>query len=287
MESSDARPYTRTVVRRPLRIVSVVALAFGCAAPPVPPYVPPDPVTRTYVISTMDVDGDYLATPPRAHGLDLDGMVGGDPALPCTGGMDYASMIDGAPGVDNEAGPAFAAIGSTLGPDGLDGLLRTEIQSGRSLVLEVSGIDDLVEDSSVEVRLWVVAAPPRGPEFDGPGLAPGQTFRRTTDLGGGPGLIVGGRLHGGEWTVPIAFDFQGRRIVLLVHDARITGDVSDGDGVALGELGGVLLVDEVTAMWMCTVCGPESDISPQADGRRCDGFSVGIGFTAVPALLTE
>ncbi len=230
------------------RAVDAAALALilcACASPE--PLRAPAPITLTFVLSTIDADYDDPTTPTRAHGMDLDGMIDGDPALPCTGAADFVGIRDGAAGIDDQLGLVLPNFTVMAGPEGVNGAFREAIQSGRLLVvIVVEDVDDLERDPSVRVRLTLAAAP-RGalPVPDGQGLAGGASFHATEDLGTMPGAIVDGRLETTASALPLLIIEMGAEIPVLLHDVRLTGELGSGARLERGELGGTLWVSEL------------------------------------------
>jgi hypothetical protein len=107
-------------------------------------------LTNTYVIAAM-LSATTDAT--TAFGFDLDPGASPPPSS-CTAAADFTDPYDATnTHVDNQLSSALPAIGSMLGPDGFDGMVRDQIERGQLLVvLEVSGIDSYVDDASVEVH---------------------------------------------------------------------------------------------------------------------------------------
>ncbi len=251
------------------------------------------PVTRTYVLSTMDVAVDDTVTPARSHGFDLDGLVDGDTAFPCTHAIDLVRRT-GESGIDNQFGSLVLPVLDSMVAGGIDESIRLAIQDTTvAVVIEVSGIDSFSDDPSVRVRV-LLAAPPGGAlvEADGAGLASGQVLDETMDLGSTSGRIANDRLESALAALPFRLQVMGTTLEYALHDARLSADVSSGGSLRDGELGGAILVADLVncAFLECptvevieTLAAP--DLGPDATGAHCSGISMGAGFEAVTAVL--
>jgi len=279
---------------------------------------PPDagrPTTTelTLVIASFQQRPDAV---DRAFGVDLDGADGnpvGAPAGGCQDQPDGVSPITGAHGVDN----ALAARRDVeiVASDGLDGMLRDQIASGSVLVaIRITDVDDFVDDPSVAVHLARVAATGSTPAPSGvcsqdadrasclsdaasacswsdvmgrcSGIAAGQSFTETGDLGTFSGSIEGGRLH----TLFDVLPLIGGSFSIVLHGGSLTGAIS-AHGIVEGELAGWLLVDEVEAAFARAGSSVDirssglADLQPEADPTICDAISAGLGFAALTAVL--
>ncbi len=248
--------------------------------------------TRAYVVSILD-SGEGATDFEFAFGFDLDGMVDGTAGLPCTAAPDFTSSVTGDVGVDNQFSTIFPTLGTML-PGGIDGAFQEQIQSGALLlVVEVSRIDSFTSDPFVIVHLARATLPSSATiVLDGPGLAAGQTFVETTDLGVFVGSITAGRLGArSDATVPISFGFGP---ALAVRNLVLGARLSDTGGLTEGELGGLVSVDDLVTSIMTVIDGvdratiealTQPDVDPDSTGEHCDSISLGLGVQAVRAIL--
>jgi hypothetical protein len=276
-------------------------------------------VRRSYVIATLRTGSDLPTG--QGVGLDLDGMVGGDPSRPCTTAPDLVSAVSGHEGVDNQMQPHWAML-AVSNEDGVDGAYRDLIEGGTWLV--VVTIDDLNSynnDDAIRVGLRVVrtldgslplpsdacaahadaesciadtwsACSWSAAHASCSGIAAGQTFATVQDLGTFTGTIVGGRLLAGtSGELPIAIPAPANDTA-RIHDVQITAHVTQ-DALIGAELGGTYLVHDVLDLAgmfgggdLATVeSWSMPDLLPDATGAHCAGISVGFAFGAIAAVV--
>jgi hypothetical protein len=112
------------------------------------------PMTRTYVISAIDAEGD-ATMPDSAYGFDLDmadGLPAGAPADSCQGQTDFTSLVGGAPGVDNQLASVVSLLNGVV-TGGVNGAITTQINGGKVLLmLEISEINSFTTDPAIRVH---------------------------------------------------------------------------------------------------------------------------------------
>ena len=270
---------------------------------------------HTYVVGLILTATNDGAT---AYGFDVDHMHDGMPGS-CTDAADFVDPYDATnSSVDNQMSTALPTLGGMLGPDGADGAIRDQIESGAFLlVLEVAGIDSFLDDPAVTVHVvlartqtaarpsvsTVCAAHADSASCTGDvpnacawsisalacsGIASGQTFRTQMDLGTAAGSIANGRLAAVLDVLPLTLG----RIVLPLHTAHVIGRITPT--TLTGELGGSVLVSDIIATvaalgLMIDLGTLESffspDLAPNAGGSHCAAVSAGLGYTAIAATL--
>ena len=252
----------------------------------------PDPVTHTYVISTISIPE---ATGTMAAGFNLDGMVSTGEGTTCVDlSPDYTSTNDMEEGTDNGLASLLPTLAMLVGGP-LDETLQAQIVDGSFLLLmEVSDINGFNNDDSVMVQLYIGSVPGGGaPMIAGATLAPGQAFDGMAIGTPQTGSITGGRLTVATPLLTLAIDTGDFMIDLPIRTAQIRADIS-ATGLGNGAIGGSLRVEDIaTAAEMImpflgyTVrggLGGVADRQPQAaDPTTCDALSVGILFNAVSA----
>lgn len=178
-------------------------------------------------------------------GFNLDDRVSDGGDRDTCGKMDYVSP-DGTEGVDNQLAtlvPLFEGIG--IGA--LEGLVQNSIKEGGLLImLETSGVDDEIDDPSVDVTLrFGQGTPLLG--TDGL-LLSGQTFHPSPDaevITVGNAKLEGGVLSGGPFEAVLPVVVFGIKYVLPLHNARLTAVPTYDGGLTDGLLGGEVAIDDL------------------------------------------
>lgn len=298
--------------------------------------------TLTYVLSSMTIDDTAASTyagfnhdglfstdtTPRscdhadqASSLDRDqncptAMLGADGRCSSSAGCAAGAGCQG--GVDNQLPTIADAVVTVVGMD-----LRSEIQRRISaselvFVLRVTNVDDLVEDPSVELKVYQAwptfttgctgVLPDRQYVVQQGSLLPGATSLSMARFAV-PGSIRGGRLYpstGGVLTLPVAvgvnIDVRGSLLRANVTDTALSagnlGGYSSGsafyDAVvgmnpSLAAVAGVFVGGSVdledplptpgSAMGLCSNTG--------ARPPRFGNVGIGARFTAVRATLLD
>lgn len=253
-----------------------------------------DPVTRTYVVSTISIP--EATTDGRAAGFNLDGMVTDGSGTDCVGASpDYISTNDMEPGTDNGLATLVPTLAMLLGGGSLDATIQEQITEGSLILLmEVSDINSYNNDTSVSVQLFLGEVPGGGaPMTSGSGLAPGQTFTSTMALGSPvTGAIESGRLRVTTPLLMLNIATDDFTVGLPIRMAQVRANITE-TGLTNGAIGGGLNVEDLAVaaeMIMAglgdtvrSVLGGVADLNPTADPMVCDSLSVGILFTGVEA----
>jgi hypothetical protein len=201
-------------------------------------------------------------------------------------------------GVDNQ----LVELGSLL--DGfLD--LQGSVNAGDLLLLvEVSNVENLVNDPCVDVAL-LLASVPAGSilEHDAEGrLAPGQAFEidpSSYDEFGSPrmaakGLIEGGRAYVGPMQLELLFPVEEGQSTWPLDEAQLAFNMAAGH-LGVGILGGGLHVDDLLTSvggllpddfppeTVRSFLEPLMDLNPDANNANCDSVSMAFSFAAVGA----
>ncbi len=255
---------------------------------------PAPPVSRTYVVSTIDT-GEDGTDPTMAFGFDLDMMIDGAVGLPCTAAPDFTSAVTGDPGVDNQLSTVLPTLGMMLA-NGVNGAIQEQIQGGTLLLMfEVGDINSFTNDSSVTVHILLGMVPAGATIMtSGTGLVADQTFTTMMDIATVTGSITAGRLSAMTTTLPLSFAVMGSNITLTLRNVVIGGRISDGGGFAGGEFGAIVAVTDVVTLAAMFIAGVDlatvealamPDIMPDATGDHCASISAGLGFETVSATL--
>lgn len=103
-------------------------------------------------------EGPALLTLQGTHpvpGLDLDGSLDADTRRSTVCPHEEFMSVDGKPGVDNQFWRTFGCIRGFQKGDGIDLYTPLAIRTGSlTILMEVMGLDDRVNDPEVEVRIY-------------------------------------------------------------------------------------------------------------------------------------
>jgi hypothetical protein len=275
---------------------------IGCGGDDVPPVETMDPVTRTYVLSTIsipEVMGSGAAA--TAAGFNLDGMVSTGTGSTCVDlTPDYLSLNDpGETGVDNALAGLVPTLEMLIGGEGLDATLQEQITEGTLLIMmQVRDINSFTNDSSIQVQLYLGSVPGGGaPGITGSTLTPGQAFTGMPVGTVQTGSIVSGRMRVSTPLLTIGINTDSLMLDLNIRSAQVRATIRT-DSLSNGAIGGALRVEEIAdaaeaimpglRATVLSVLGGVADLEPQAaDPLTCDSLSTGILFTAVSATLAE
>ncbi|MBU6160784.1 MAG: hypothetical protein KGO50_06655 [Myxococcales bacterium] len=224
----------------------------------------------------------------RVPGIDLDDRVSDNrDALGCF--QADATAPDGTPGVDAAFSTLLPAL-EAVGGDAIEGLVQSAINMGELLLaMEVTGLDDPLNDDCVQVRISRGAGVP-SLGTDGLLLA-GQTYER--DPEGPESLITGatirnGVLEAGPFELALPLQVFDRFILFNVRQARLKVQVTQG-GDWEGVMGGAVLISEIeqvaqdagetVSAVLQTIVGQAADLLPNEAGV-CQALSVALVFNA-------
>ena len=256
-----------------------------------------------YVLSFMDLaapaeGGDPMVT----AGFDIDNRVSDSTDVSSCRKEDYTSPPpESTPGVDNQLGPLLASAEDTFH---IRANLEANVQSGAILVLlEVRGVDDLVNDDRVEVDAYVGLLPAgvSAPMLDAMGhITAGQTFdvdamsaaADMTALITLRGSIEDGRLAAGPGDFTMSLPLADTRVTFEAKSAHIAFDI-DATTLSDGVVGGALDVDDTVAA-MEGVMGfdaatarllleTNADLDRDDAAMECQSISIALAFEGVDA----
>jgi hypothetical protein len=262
--------------------------------------------TYTYVVSVLDFAVTDAIT-GQTPGFNLDWCNTTDGGNTGCGHMDRSYDVDQngtleGPelGVDSQLSEVAGILGGFLP-------LQSAVDDGELLLLVViSGVHDLQDDSCVEVTL-LRGEVPEGVtlEHDSNGrIAPGQAFAvdpASYDATGEPlqraqGVVRNGRLFMELTTflLAIAVD-DGVEFRITLHEAQAAFELSAAQlsvGVVAGSLDVDTFSDSVGSFWpefppetVRSFVEPLADLNPDEDNANCDQISAGLVFAAVDAEM--
>ena len=244
------------------------------------------------VISLLNLQGTVDGA--QAMGFDLDGQVteAGDPAS-C--GHGDLNGLAGEPGVDNQFALVWDIIQPLVGVQ-VNALLLEAINEGRFLLMiELSDVDDLVNDANVTLRLL------RGrldPQVSASGhLLPSQTYGVDPDFPVSEvtgAAIVDGVLEAGPVQVRVPIEIFDANFVLPIEGGRVRVRIDPETGAMDGVLGGTVHVGEMMAELLSTGAAAEAELvrpfmENNADmdkmGDTCQRLSAAFGFSATAGFV--
>jgi len=232
-------------------------------------------------------------------GFDLDGRVStaGDDE-----GCGHADLVDpnGVPGIDSAFSGMVPALEATEAA-AVEGLIQDSIQNGQLLLLvEISGVDDPLNDDCVDVRVLRGAGTPMigtdGVLLDGQtfGVLPGTTPAELTCV-----PLVDGAVHAGPFALTL--DFQVLDVALSFHmtGASIHLQLAPDGRTATGYFGGSVPTSDILAIiedqagdlaeiadLVIGLVNAAADLEPNEEGT-CDALSVVFDYGGVEAFVGE
>lgn len=268
--------------------------------------------TLTYVVSVLQIPEESGGTAP---GFNLDRRDSGpDGSSSSTADceeyqVDFTSVLEpGHIGVDNVLSILVPTMESLMDPDMcggstdgcVDRMIAQSIANGALLLLiEIAGVDSVVNDPDVTVGLYLGEVPGGGsPVLDATGrLAPGQTFATVSPIGVPVRSdIFLGRLRVLPGTITLPMGMAGLPLPGSIARAELRADVAL-DGLSNGNLGGSTPVSWFVAEaernepgigpTVQSILEAYADIEPTADDPLvCADLSSGLLLSAVPATRT-
>jgi hypothetical protein len=267
---------------------------FACHPAPDDPAVA-DPETRAIVMSSLGFGRRDDAG--VAWGFDVDHHVSeaGDDE-----GCGHADLVDadGLPGIDS----AFSGIVPALEASeagAVESLVQDSIENGELLLLvELSGVDDPLNDDCVDVRVVRGAGTPLI-GTDGT-LLDGQTFAaapgtRPATLTCVP--LVNGSVRAGPFELPLDLQVLDVALTFGLRDTWLRLDLSEDGRIGWGYFGGavptsdiLVIVDEGDladiAPLVRGLVNAAADLEPNDEGT-CDALSIVFEFGAIEAFVHE
>lgn len=259
--------------------------------------VPVDTPTDPMCDGAGALDQAYLISALRiapvldgvSEGFDLDG-----PDADGCGAADFVHP-DGTRGVDNAFGTLLPALAVTEAA-AIEPLANEAIRQGNLLVtLELSDLDDVLDDPCVDVDVGRAAGPPML-GTDGMVLW-GQTLDRSGDAA----YITSGEQESGSLTtdldLTLPIEFFGIALEIELQDGALRIDQRpDGSvgGVLAGGLDIAYVIEVATlenvdpglAAILDSLLGGAADLAPDADGA-CTQVSLTLTFDAVPVFFFD
>ena len=245
------------------------------------------------VVRTMRIVGE--SEPGIAQGFDLDERVSeADDADTCR----HGDLVDpeGRAGIDNQLAIIWPLIEPVIG-EAVHALLQGAINEGRVLIImELVGVDDLLNDDDVTLNVYRVTAVPEVGTF---GLiSPDQTFYYDYD---GPlstvehAAIVDGEVVAGPVEIQIPLQILDLNYVATVYRGQVRLQIRE-DGSFEGVIGGGFDV----AVWLETLFDTNAEaearlVAPvfeaNADMEKVDGvctkISVAFKFEGATAFVVR
>ena len=229
-----------------------------------------------------------------AIGFDLDGKVSEEGEEESCGHGDLASL-EGTAGIDNQFAKVWDIIEPLVGEQ-VNALLLEAINEGRFLlVIELSEVDDLINDNDVTLTLM------RGklqPQVGASGfLLPSQTYGIDPDFPVSQitgAAIVNGVLEAGPIEVRIPIEIFDANFVMTIAAGRVRVSIDPETGAFTGMVGGTVNVQDIMDELLSTGAGAEAElIKPflenNADlnkvGDVCEGLSSAIGFESTAGYV--
>lgn len=258
--------------------------------------------------ANVDPRFQTLVAPGRLDGFDLDGHVS-TRASPIEGECPHDDFdgLSGERGYDFNLWRALGCIRGNQPGEAQDTIIDNSVRDGSStLLIEVTGVDDVENDDSVHVRVYgSTDAPPTA--ADGSVLPYGTLSAHPDERYHGtdaPGSIVGRLVTAGPADIRWRFNIQIVEADLSLRDAWIRLEIRE-DGTASGQMFGYTPVDEMYEIFGrqagragadalgYTCSGLYAALQQNADGDfdpetgTCSSLSVAYRFEAVPAFVAR
>jgi hypothetical protein len=228
-------------------------------------------------------------------GFDLDERESPEGEAESCGHGD-AVAPDGRTGIDNQLGQAWTVLEPLIG-EAVQALLQGSINEGRFLMMiELTGIDDLVNDDDVTLELFYGRL---DPVIGTLGLiAPDQTFyvdesKPVSRVEGA--RLVDGRIEAGPVTFTAPIDILEEQFDIPITAGRIRIDIGE-DGSFVGILGGGINVPETMAYMLASNAAAEARLVEPIfyanadmglDGEGCEVISVAFGFEGTTGFVVR
>jgi len=286
-------------------LLGLTLLSCGDASSPTDPSADTDAVGVSADVSdAFDAQTSYLSVVHTLYfareepsgvteGFNLDGL---DSTVRDRRGCNAADMTDptGRTGIDNEFARLFPLI-QALGGDIVEAIAQSAIDDGRLLLMvQVDGVDDLVNDASVDVT---ISRGTGSPLMATNGfLEPYQTFAHdetqpTSHLPDVP--LIDGVVEAGPFNFDLYINVLGEDVDLRIIDAMVRLEMRE-DGTFDGVLGGGVPKEDVVmaadfaggdlTQLVRDIIDDTADLAPDEDGE-CQRMSVGLMVDSIPAFF--
>ena len=257
------------------------------------------PVKSTHKIYVFDTIGfTRLDANGFAPGFNLDHKVSD---ASDDGTCDQADFTapDGTPGIDNQFATLVPLIEAT-GISAVETLLQASIETGGILLLfELDGLDDLVNDPQVSVRVRAAFGTPLlGTNGK---LLTDQTFHvspRDPDVNGGNAVIKDGWLTAGPFDINLPVEVFGIDYTLEARGTLVKFHIVDDERIDHGILGAGITISSIMALAEKAAAGQgdilpivtslvngKGDLAKNATTGACDQMSAALQFTGVAAFF--
>lgn len=253
------------------------------------------PDTRSIVLSSLAFA--QRAEDGSTWGFDIDHHVSetGDDE-----GCGHADLVDpdGLPGIDS----AFSALVPVLESSeagAVGELVQDSVRNGELLLLvELSGVDDSLNDPCVDVRIVRGTGTPLiGTDGE---LLDGQTFALATGSQPDPLAcvpLIEGSVRAGPFALPLEMNVLDVSLVLGMTDAWLRLDLSEDGRTGWGYFGGAVLASDILvivdqgeledfAEVITGLINASADLQPNADDT-CDALSIVFEYGAIEAFVYE
>lgn len=251
--------------------------------------------SQTLVIDSLWFEG---ADGNIAQGVDIDGRVSDRSDDVTCNQVDFTSP-DGTPGIDNQFARLLPALETVAGGDSVQAVIQRTINSGGVLLaLELARLDDLSDDSCVEVTVSRAAGQP---SIGANGLLEeGQTFERDLNIPATfieDAVLSDGTLRAGPFDLELPLVVDGFELLIQIEHANVIGSF-DSYGRFQGIIAGAIVVpdfveslNEIEASadvlrLVGNLLNNLADLAPNAEGK-CEQLSITLGISATTGFFFE
>lgn len=258
--------------------------------------------THWYVVNVLDFGSQDFDT-GQTPGFNIDGCntrVDGSAGNTGCGHMDHQYDIDQdgvvegpERGIDNMMSALSGALGSFLD-------VQEMVDDGEILILvEVSGVTDLQNDSCVNAALYLGQLP-EGEELEN-GIEPGMMFEIDPDslddmgepLVQAEGVLEDGRLIIGPVDIVLDIPFEGEEVTFAIENGQVALTLGENE-LSEGVIGGGLdvadlsqMVEELAGLDIGGLLEMNADLWEDENNENCESISISLTFGAVDAVVTE
>lgn len=232
-----------------------------------------------------------------APGFNLDNRVSdGSDTLSC-GKEDFVDP-DGVPGIDNRLATLIPVIKAQVG-DAVDGLVQGAINDGELVILtELENVDDLTNDSCVNVGIQI--GKKKRPNLGTDGVIEAyQTFDADTSVPRSyvaRASIKNGVLSTSSFPVVVPIAIFDVAFVIHLENAQMRFSI-DEEGKTQGYLGGGMLPQEIidgvaegagVDQYLPAIkvaMEANTDMAYNEETGKCERFSGALAFSGTPAFI--
>jgi hypothetical protein len=253
-------------------------------------------------------DSEHLTfdAPAVSPGFDLDGVASTTASGAAAGSCAHQDFAGpgGERGIDNQLWRVLGCIEGYQRGSTIDEFAITNIKDGaRTMLVQVSGIDDELDDPEVEVGLFSGVDPVpldvNGDWLTGASLGATDDVRYHNRI---PGRIVDGVVEAGPQDIALDFDGQFLDSEYVLRDARVRLEFA-ADGGMTGWVGGFWDIEgfydtyarQATRLGVFTVgfrcpamyhaLRSEADAYPDPETGSCTAISTVFRMAGIPAFV--